>query len=46
MSQDAFAKISDEQDERWGAAMEDEVAVCVHGGFPLPIDIEREDKSK
>ena len=31
-------------DERWGAAMGDEVAIRVHGVFPPPMGIEREDR--
>ena len=30
--------------ERWGAAIGDEVAARVDGGFPLPMGIEREDR--
>ena len=30
--------------ERWGAAIEDEVATHVQGGFPLPMGMEREDR--
>ena len=30
--------------ERWGAATGDEVAVRVHGVFPLPMGMEREDR--
>ena len=30
--------------ERWGAATGDEVADRVHGAFPLPMGIEREDR--
>ena len=30
--------------ERRGAAMEVEVAIGVHGVFPLPLGIEREDR--
>ena len=30
--------------ERWGTAMEVEVAIVVHGVFPLPLGIEREDR--
>jgi len=29
---------------RWGAAREDEVALRVHGVFPLPMGMEREDR--
>ena len=29
--------------ERWGAAAGDEVAARVHGVFPLPMGMERED---
>ena len=36
-----IAQISSEQ---WGAAIGDEVAARVEGGFPLPMGIEREDK--
>ena len=31
-------------DERWGAGGGDEVAACVHGVFPLPMGMEREDR--
>ena len=30
--------------EQWGAVMEDEVATGVHGVFPLPMGIKREDR--
>ena len=30
--------------KRWGAAAGDEVAVGVHGVFPLPLGMEREDR--
>ena len=30
--------------KRWGAAAEDEVALRVHGVFPLPMGMEREDR--
>ena len=30
--------------ERWGAAPGDEAAARVHGAFPLPMGIEREDR--
>ena len=30
--------------ERWGAAIGDEVAARVDGGFPPPMGIEREDR--
>ena len=30
--------------ERWGAATGDKVAVHVHGAFPLPMGMEREDR--
>ena len=30
--------------ERWGTAMEVEVAIVVHGVFPLPLVIERVDR--
>ena len=30
--------------EQWGAVMEDEVAIRVHGVFPLPMGMEREDR--
>ena len=30
--------------ERLGAAMGDDAAVCVHGGFPLPMGMERDGK--
>ena len=30
--------------QRWGAAIGDEVAARVQGGFPLPMGIEREDR--
>ena len=36
-----IAQISTEQ---WGAAMGDEVATGVHGVFPLPMGMEREDR--
>ncbi|EJK53715.1 hypothetical protein THAOC_26785, partial [Thalassiosira oceanica] len=36
-----IAQISAEQ---WGTAMEDEVAIHVHGFFPLPMGIAREDR--
>ena len=36
-----IAQISSEQ---WGAAIGDEVAARVQGGFPLPMGIEREDR--
>ena len=29
---------------RWGAAREDEVAIRVHGVFPLSMGMEREDR--
>ena len=29
--------------ERWGAATGDEVALCAHGDFTLPLGLERED---
>ncbi|EJK51864.1 hypothetical protein THAOC_28923, partial [Thalassiosira oceanica] len=30
--------------EQWGAAMEDEVAIRVHGVIPLPMGIANEDR--
>ena len=30
--------------EQWGAAMGDEVAIGVHGVFPLPMGMERESR--
>ena len=32
------------QAKQWGDAAEDEVAVDVHGVFPLPMGMEREDR--
>ena len=31
-------------DKQRGAATVDEVAICVHGAFPLPMGMEREDR--
>ena len=42
-----WARLPDRLDisvERWGAATGDEVAVCVHGAFLLPLGMEREDR--
>ena len=30
--------------EQWGVASKDGVTVCVHGAFPPPIGMEREDR--
>ena len=30
--------------ERWGTAVEVEVAIGVHGVFPLPMGMERDDR--
>ena len=34
--------IAEISEERWGAVMGDEVAIGVHGVFPLPMGMERE----
>ena len=33
-------------DERWGAAMGDEVVLGAHGAFPLSMGIKREDRGE
>ena len=43
-SEPGCCQIAQISDERWGAAAGDEVAVRVHGVFPLPMGMEREDR--